>query len=84
MIEKGFLKGGSLANAVLIKDNKVANPEGLRFHDEMVRHKILDLIGDMSLISFSFLAHIIAIRSGHASNVAFAKVLANHLKMENS
>lgn len=83
LIEKGFLKGGSLANAVLIRDNAVLNPEGLRFHDEMVRHKILDLIGDLSLIT-PFTAHIIAIRSGHASNVAFAKELAKQIKMESN
>jgi len=83
LIEKGFLKGGNLSNAVLIRDNAVANPEGLRFKDEMVRHKILDLIGDLSLIGTPFLAHIIAIRSGHTSNVAFAKELAKHITMEN-
>lgn len=84
MIEKGLVKGGSLENAVIIKDNAVANPEGLRFSDEMVRHKVLDLIGDLSLVPVPFLAHIIAIRSGHASNNAFAKELFNHIKMENS
>ncbi len=83
MIEKGLVKGGSLDNAVIIKDNAVANPEGLRFPDEMVRHKILDLIGDLSLIPVSFAAHIIAVRSGHSSNNAFAKELFNHIKMEN-
>lgn len=84
MIEKGLVKGGSLENAVIIKENAVANPEGLRFSDEMVRHKVLDLIGDLSLVPVPFLAHIIAIRSGHASNNAFAKELFNHIKMENS
>lgn len=84
MIEKGLLKGGSLANAVLIKDNALVNPEGLRYKDEMVRHKILDLIGDLSLIAVSFQAHIIAIRSGHASNIAFAKEVAKQIKMESA
>ncbi len=84
MIEKGLVKGGSLENAVIIKDNQVINPEGLRFPDEMVRHKVLDLIGDLSLVPVPFIAHIIAIRSGHASNNAFAKELFNHIKMENS
>lgn len=82
MIEKGVFKGGSLANAVIIKDDAIVNPEGLRFSDEMVRHKILDLIGDLSLVP-AFLAHVIAVRSSHASNNAFAKVLLNHIKMEN-
>lgn len=82
MIEKGLIKGGSLENAVLIQGGKVLNPEGLRMNDEFVRHKILDVIGDFSLISQPFLAHIIAIRSGHASNFAFAKLLENHIKRE--
>jgi UDP-3-O-[3-hydroxymyristoyl] N-acetylglucosamine deacetylase len=83
MIEKGLVKGGSLDNALIVKEDKVMNPEGVRFSNEMVRHKILDLIGDFSLVPFPFLAHIIAIRSGHASNNAFAKELYNHIKMEN-
>ena len=83
MIEKGLVKGGSLDNAVIIKGDEVVNPEGLRYADEMVRHKVLDLIGDLSLVP-PFLAHVIAVRSGHASNNAFAKQLLNHIKMENS
>lgn len=82
MVKKGLIKGGSLDNAVIIKDDTVVNPDGLRFSDEMVRHKILDLIGDLSLIPFSFEAHIIAIRSGHTSNVAFGKDLMNRITSE--
>ncbi len=82
MIEKGLVKGGSLTNAVIVKENKILNSEGLRFPDEMVRHKILDLIGDLSLVPVLFLAHIIAIRAGHSSNNAFAKELFNQIKME--
>jgi UDP-3-O-[3-hydroxymyristoyl] N-acetylglucosamine deacetylase len=81
-IEKGFLKGGSLENAVIIKEDKVMNPDGLRFPDEMARHKVLDLIGDLSLVGVPFIAHIIAVRSGHFANNAFAKELLNHIKME--
>lgn len=81
LVEKGLIKGGGLENAVIIKDNQVANPGGLRFPDEMVRHKILDVIGDLSLMGFSFLAHIIAIRSGHSSNVAFAKQLVTKMEI---
>lgn len=81
MIEKGFVKGGTLENGVIIKDDAVMNPEGLRFSDEMVRHKVLDLIGDLSLIPISFVAHIIAIRAGHAANIAFGKELFNHIKV---
>lgn len=81
-VENGLIKGGNLKNAVIIKDDTIINPDGVRFPDEMVRHKVLDLIGDLSLIP-NFSAHIIAIRSGHASNVAFAHEFHNHLKMEN-
>lgn len=84
LIEKGLIRGGSLDSAVVIRENRVANPEGLRFPNEMARHKILDLVGDLSLIPFDFVAHIVAIRSGHASNNAFAKELFNHIQMENS
>ena len=82
-IEKGLLKGGSLDNAVLIKEDQVMNPDGLRFSNEMVRHKILDMIGDLSLLGFPFQAHLIAIKSGHAANNAFARELYNHKKREN-
>jgi len=81
-IEKGMIKGGGLENALVIRGDKILNPEGARFPDEMVRHKILDLIGDLSLIGSPLLAHIIAVRSGHLSNVAFAKVLAKTLHLE--
>jgi len=82
LLDRNMMRGGGLENAVLIKDNEVMNPEGLRFEDEMVRHKILDLIGDLSLMGIGVDAHIIAIRSGHYSNVAFAKNLIRHLKGE--
>jgi len=81
-VENGLIKGGGLDNAVIIKNDVVINPNGIRFPDEMARHKILDLIGDLSLIPESFYAHIIAIRSGHASNIAFARDLYYHIKTE--
>ena len=83
MIEKGLIKGGSLDNAVVIKEDEVVNPGGLRFSDEMARHKVLDLLGDLSLVP-PFRAHVLAVRSGHTSNNAFAELLSNHIKLENS
>lgn len=80
LIEKGLLKGGSLENAIVIKNNQVMNPGGLRFPDEMVRHKILDMIGDLYLMGISFAAHIVAIRSGHCMNNVLANELFNHFK----
>ncbi|MBX7067244.1 MAG: UDP-3-O-acyl-N-acetylglucosamine deacetylase [Parachlamydiales bacterium] len=76
-IEKGMIKGGGLENALVIKGDHIMNPEGARFPDEMVRHKILDLIGDLKLIGMPILGHIISVRSGHSSNIAFAKIIAN-------
>lgn len=83
LIDRGLIKGGSLDNAVVIMDDAILSKGGLFFPNEMARHKILDLIGDLSLIGFDFHAHIIAIRSGHGSNVAFAKKLLNTITMEN-
>lgn len=79
LMERGLIRGGSLENAVVIKDDVIFSKEGLRFPDEMVRHKVLDLIGDLSLVGFHFCAHIIAIRSGHASNVALGRLLMNEI-----
>lgn len=82
LMDRGLIKGASLDNAVVIKDDAILSKGGLFFPDEMVRHKILDMIGDLSLVGFDFQAHIIAIRSGHASNVAFATKLFNYITME--
>ena len=79
-IEKGMMKGGGLENALVIRGDKIMNPEGARFSDEMVRHKILDLIGDFFLLGLHLHGHIISVRSGHFSNIAFAKMIE---KLEN-
>lgn len=79
LMQKGLIRGGSLENAVVIKDDCVFSKEGLRFTDEMVRHKALDLVGDLALVGFPFVAHVIAIRSGHMSNVALGKELINQV-----
>lgn len=83
LIDRGLIKGASLDNAVVIKDDTILSKGGLYFPDEMVRHKILDVVGDLSLVGFYFNAHIISIRSGHASNVAFARKLYNYITTEN-
>jgi UDP-3-O-[3-hydroxymyristoyl] N-acetylglucosamine deacetylase len=82
LMDRGLIKGGSLANAVIIKNDVIFSKEGLFFPDEMVRHKILDMIGDLSLVGFDFHAHIIAIRAGHSSNYALSKKLYNYITME--
>lgn len=86
LLDQGLIRGGSLENAIVIDDDVVFSKEGLRFPDEMVRHKILDLIGDLSLVGFHFKAHVIAIRAGHAANVALGKKIMEHIsvKMESN
>jgi UDP-3-O-[3-hydroxymyristoyl] N-acetylglucosamine deacetylase len=79
--KKGLLKEANLDQGVIIQGEKVLNPEGFRFSDEMVRHKILDLIGDFSLMGIKIPMHIIAIRSGHTWNVEFAKKLLSSLSI---
>jgi len=64
----GLARGGSLENAIVVDDEKILNPEGLRFQDEFVRHKILDAIGDLSLIGYPILGHIRAFKAGHDIN----------------
>lgn len=83
LMDRGLIKGGSLDNAVVIKEDGILSKGGLFFPNEMARHKILDLIGDLSLIGFDFHAHIIAIKSGHPSNFAFARCLLKHITTEN-
>ena len=71
----GFAKGGSLENAVVIKDNKVLNDDGLRFPDEFVRHKILDAIGDLYTAGMPIRGKFIGRCSGHSLNNQLLKLL---------
>jgi len=82
LMDRGLIKGGSLDNAVIIKDNVVFSKEGLRFPDEPVRHKILDMIGDLSLVGCPFYAHVIAIRSGHSVNFQLSKKISQYIYSE--
>lgn len=75
---KGLAKGGSPENTVVFsKDRILTGP--LRFNDEPVRHKVLDLIGDLALLGYPINAHILAQKSGHRHHVAFVKILKDHL-----
>ncbi|QOP41659.1 UDP-3-O-acyl-N-acetylglucosamine deacetylase [Sulfurimonas marina] len=65
---KGLALGGSLENAVVLDEKKILNPEGLRYDDEFVRHKILDAIGDMSLIGMNFIGNYEAFAGSHDLN----------------
>lgn len=68
MKANGLALGGSMENAVVIGEDRVLNPEGLRYSDEFVRHKILDAVGDFSLLGYPILGHIRAFKAGHDIN----------------
>ncbi|MGL4402855.1 MAG: UDP-3-O-acyl-N-acetylglucosamine deacetylase [Fusobacteriaceae bacterium] len=69
--------GGTLENAIVIKSDGVLNPGGLRYEDEFVRHKMLDIIGDLKVLNRPIEGHIIAIKAGHAINIELGKKLKN-------
>jgi UDP-3-O-[3-hydroxymyristoyl] N-acetylglucosamine deacetylase len=71
----GLARGGSLENAIVVDQDKIMNPGGLRFADEFVRHKLLDCIGDFSLLGMPIVGHLVTYRSGHAFNHAFLEKL---------
>ena len=80
LIKNGLIKGGSLENAVVIRDDAVLTNEPLRFPDEFVRHKILDIVGDLSLVGRPLAAHVIAIRPSHAANCELARQITTQLR----
>jgi UDP-3-O-[3-hydroxymyristoyl] N-acetylglucosamine deacetylase len=71
----GLAKGGSLENAVVLGPDTVLNKDGLRYQDEFVRHKILDIVGDLSLIGMPVIGHIVAHKSGHSLNALMVSKL---------
>ena len=75
LLKLGKIKGGSLDSAIVIKGDKILSKEPLRFKEEFVRHKILDIVGDIVLVGMPIKAHFIAVRPGHALNAELSKVL---------
>ncbi len=73
--ERGFIRGASLQNAIVLSDDKVVNSDGLRFDDEFVRHKTLDCIGDLYLAGGPLLGHMHGVSSGHTMNHRLLKAL---------
>lgn len=71
----GLIRGGSLDNAVVLDSSGIVN-HGLRFHDEFVRHKLLDLLGDISLAGSPIIGHLYAEKAGHAIHTALAEQIA--------
>lgn len=71
----GLAKGGSLANAIVVDGAKIMNPEGLRWNDEFVRHKLLDVIGDLALSGAPICGRFVGSRTGHALNNQLLRAL---------
>jgi UDP-3-O-[3-hydroxymyristoyl] N-acetylglucosamine deacetylase/3-hydroxyacyl-[acyl-carrier-protein] dehydratase len=80
LIKNGLIKGGSLENAVVIRDDAILTTEPLRYADEFVRHKMLDIIGDLSLVGCPIRGHIIAVRPGHSANCELAKQIVSQIR----
>ncbi|MDG2124487.1 MAG: bifunctional UDP-3-O-[3-hydroxymyristoyl] N-acetylglucosamine deacetylase/3-hydroxyacyl-ACP dehydratase, partial [Verrucomicrobiales bacterium] len=77
LLDKGLIKGGSLENAIVIKeDDAVMSKEPLRFNEEFARHKILDIVGDLMLSGKRIMGHVIAVKPGHGPNTEMAARLA--------
>jgi UDP-3-O-[3-hydroxymyristoyl] N-acetylglucosamine deacetylase / 3-hydroxyacyl-[acyl-carrier-protein] dehydratase len=76
LMDKGLIKGGSLENAVVIRGEQALGKEPLRFKDEFVRHKILDMVGDLALFGRAIKGHIIAVKPGHGPNTELALAIA--------
>lgn len=78
--EAGLAMGGSLDNAIVIDDFRVLNEDGLRYHNEFVRHKILDFLGDVAVMGAPIIGHFIINKSGHSLNHAMLKKLSANKK----
>ena len=76
LMDKGLIKGGSLENAIVARGDSVLSKEPLRFPDEFVRHKILDIVGDLSLVGRRIRGHVVAVKPGHGINTEAAKRIA--------
>jgi UDP-3-O-[3-hydroxymyristoyl] N-acetylglucosamine deacetylase/3-hydroxyacyl-[acyl-carrier-protein] dehydratase len=76
LMDKNLIKGGSLENAIVVRGDAILSKEPLRFPDEFVRHKILDIIGDLALAGRRIRGHVVAVKPGHAANADLARAIA--------
>ncbi len=76
LMEKNLIKGGSLENAIVVRGEAVLSKEPLRFPDEFVRHKVLDIIGDLALVGRRIRGHVVAAKPGHSANADLARAVA--------
>lgn len=79
LIKNGLIKGGTLENAVVIRDDAVLTTEPLRYPDEFVRHKMLDILGDLSLLGRPVHGHLIAVKPSHSGNCEMARRIATQM-----
>jgi len=79
LLKMGKIQGGSLDSAIVIKGDKILSKEPLRFEDEFVRHKILDVVGDVSLLGKALKAHLICVRPGHELNSQLTEKLVERM-----
>ena len=70
---RGLIRGASLDNAVVLDDNDIINPEGLRYPDEFVRHKTMDALGDLVTLGYPIMGHVILYKAGHDLMSNFVK-----------
>jgi UDP-3-O-[3-hydroxymyristoyl] N-acetylglucosamine deacetylase/3-hydroxyacyl-[acyl-carrier-protein] dehydratase len=75
LMDKNLIKGGSLENAIVIREEAILSKEPLRFPDEFVRHKILDIIGDLALAGQRIRGHVVAVKPGHGANSDLARII---------
>jgi UDP-3-O-[3-hydroxymyristoyl] N-acetylglucosamine deacetylase/3-hydroxyacyl-[acyl-carrier-protein] dehydratase len=75
LMEKNLIKGGSLENAIVVRGEAVLSKEPLRFKDEFVRHKIVDIIGDLALFGQRIRGHVVAVMPGHGPNAELVRAL---------
>ncbi|MBL9170185.1 MAG: UDP-3-O-[3-hydroxymyristoyl] N-acetylglucosamine deacetylase [Verrucomicrobiales bacterium] len=80
LIKNGLIKGGSLENAVVIREDAVLTTEPLRYPEEFVRHKILDIIGDLSLVGRPIRGHVIAVKPSHSANCELARLIQAQIR----
>ncbi|MDX1953830.1 MAG: bifunctional UDP-3-O-[3-hydroxymyristoyl] N-acetylglucosamine deacetylase/3-hydroxyacyl-ACP dehydratase [Verrucomicrobiota bacterium] len=76
LIKNGLIKGGSLENAVVIREDAILTNEPLRYQEEFVRHKILDIVGDLALLGKPLSGHIVAIKPSHSANCDLARQIS--------
>jgi UDP-3-O-[3-hydroxymyristoyl] N-acetylglucosamine deacetylase / 3-hydroxyacyl-[acyl-carrier-protein] dehydratase len=76
LMDKNLIKGGSLENAIVVRGESVLSKEPLRFPDEFVRHKVLDIIGDLALLGWRVHGHVVAVKPGHSTNAELVRAIA--------